>query len=52
MSIKIKENINLKKYNTFQIDVTTRYFVETSTTEELQELVFLPNPPLHRGGFV
>ena len=42
MSIKIKENINLKKYNTFQIDVTTRYFVETSTTEELQELVFLP----------
>jgi len=42
MSIKIKENINLKKYNTFQIDVTTRYFVEISTTEELQELVFLP----------
>ena len=37
--MKISENISLKKYNTFGIDVNARYFVELSTVKELQTLV-------------
>ncbi|MCL2412895.1 MAG: UDP-N-acetylmuramate dehydrogenase [Bacteroidales bacterium] len=39
--MKIEQNISLKKYNTFGIDVNARYFVEISTIKELQELVLL-----------
>ncbi|GHW02818.1 UDP-N-acetylenolpyruvoylglucosamine reductase [candidate division SR1 bacterium] len=34
----IGENISLKPYNTFQIDVNARYFIEIQSEEELKEL--------------
>lgn len=35
----IKENISLKKYNTFGIDVKTRFFVECSSVKELSDFL-------------
>ena len=35
----IKENFSLKKYNTFGIDVKTKYFVEYSTVNELSNFL-------------
>lgn len=37
--IKIEENVNLKPYNTFGIEVHARYFCKISTEEQLQELL-------------
>lgn len=37
----IQENFSLKKYNTFSIDATARYFSTFSTVEELNELLEL-----------
>lgn len=37
--MNIKENISLKKYNTFGIDVTARFFSEIFSEEELSELL-------------
>jgi len=37
--IHIKENISLKPYNTFGIDVNARHFVEIQSKEQFQELI-------------
>ena len=37
--MNIKENVSLKAYNTFGIDVQTRKFVEFSSEKELQQLL-------------
>ncbi|MDR1951086.1 MAG: UDP-N-acetylmuramate dehydrogenase [Bacteroidales bacterium] len=37
--MNIEQNISLKKYNTFGVDVTARYFCEIRTIYELQNLV-------------
>lgn len=37
--IKIEENVNLKPYNTFGIDVRARYFCQISIEEQLDELL-------------
>lgn len=39
--MQIKENISLKPFNTFGIDVNARYFVEINSISELQELMQL-----------
>ena len=36
---EIKENISLKKYNTFGIDVKSRFFVECSSVNELSDFL-------------
>ncbi|MDR0369533.1 MAG: hypothetical protein LBH96_03295 [Candidatus Peribacteria bacterium] len=36
--LNIQSNISLFPYNTMQIDVQTKYFVEIHSEEELQEL--------------
>lgn len=50
----IKENISLKSYNTFGLNVKARYFVEIETVAQLQEViqsaVFKSNPHLILGG--
>ena len=38
MVLTIQRDVSLLPYNTFQIDVKAKYFVEISTLEELQEL--------------
>lgn len=52
--INIKENISLKPYHTFGMDVSTRYFVEYDTVEDLRSLLISPliknNNYLHIGG--
>ncbi|MFV0391953.1 MAG: UDP-N-acetylmuramate dehydrogenase [Paludibacteraceae bacterium] len=37
--MKIKRNISLQKFNTFGIDVKTKYFAEYESVEELNELL-------------
>ncbi len=37
--MKILQNINLKKYNSFAIDVSTKYFVEINSEDEILSLV-------------
>ncbi|MEX0967863.1 MAG: UDP-N-acetylmuramate dehydrogenase [Bacteroidia bacterium] len=37
--MQIQENISLKRFNTFGIDVTTRYYAEVRTVPELQLLL-------------
>jgi UDP-N-acetylmuramate dehydrogenase len=37
--IKIEENVNLKRYNTFGIEAQARYFCKISTEEQLEELL-------------
>jgi len=39
--MKIEENVSLKPYNTFGIDVKARYFVEPATDEEIFSLIGL-----------
>ncbi len=49
----IRENVSLKPYNTFGIDVSAKYFTTFSTTEELEDIFcFKENtqPPLILGG--
>ena len=36
--MQIHENISLKKYNTFGIDVKARYFVELKNEEQIEEM--------------
>jgi UDP-N-acetylmuramate dehydrogenase len=37
--LQVKENISLKKYNTFGIDVYTKYFIEFNSETELEEAI-------------
>lgn len=49
----IQENVSLKPYNTFGVDVSARYFAEVSSVEELTEILNLSNdkkPVLFLGG--
>ncbi len=39
MSLNIQEQVSLKAYNTFQLDVTARYFVEIHSLEDFIELL-------------
>jgi UDP-N-acetylmuramate dehydrogenase len=39
--MNIEENLSLKKYNTFGIDVNARFFTEVFSNEELKELLSL-----------
>jgi UDP-N-acetylmuramate dehydrogenase len=40
--INISENISLKPYHTFGMDITTRYFIEYDSVEDLQRLLISP----------
>ena len=44
--MEIKENISLKSYNTFGIDVLASKFVEVSNVEELKEVLVVNNDPI------
>ncbi|HMI59333.1 MAG TPA: UDP-N-acetylmuramate dehydrogenase [Puia sp.] len=47
----ITENISLKAYNTFGIDVSAHYFSSFTTQEQLKDLITMtPAPPLILGG--
>ena len=51
--MKIEQNISLKPFNTFGIDVTANYFVSVSTIEELKQILSLkeyPNKLILGGG--
>ena len=51
--MKIKQNISLKPFNTFGIDVTAHYFVSVSNIEELKQILSLqeyPNKLILGGG--
>jgi UDP-N-acetylmuramate dehydrogenase len=51
--VKIEQNISLKPFNTFGIDVTANYFVSVSTIEELKQILSLkeyPNKLILGGG--
>jgi UDP-N-acetylmuramate dehydrogenase len=52
--MKILENISLKKYNTFGIDVSSRYFTEVDSVSDIQSLLsdkkINSNPRLILGG--
>jgi len=37
--LQVKENFSLKKYNTFGIDVSTRYFIELTTDSEIENFI-------------
>lgn len=43
--MQIQQNISLKPYNTFSIDVTAKHFVSVSNIEELGEVLALKNFP-------
>ena len=38
-TLNIQENISLKNYNTFSIDVKAKQFIEITSLDELQELI-------------
>lgn len=38
----IKENVSLKMLNTFGVDVTSKYFVEAFSMDEIKEIISLP----------
>ncbi|WP_379970199.1 UDP-N-acetylmuramate dehydrogenase [Epilithonimonas sp. UC225_85] len=40
----IQENVSLKPYNTFGVDVSARYFAEVNSVEELTETLKFSNP--------
>jgi UDP-N-acetylmuramate dehydrogenase len=44
--MKIKENISLKPYNTFGIDISTAQFAEVSSITALKEVLLLNTAPL------
>ena len=52
--MKIEENISLKKYNTFGIEASSRYFLELNSTNEIKEFIsekgFFDTPQLILGG--
>ena len=37
--MQVKENFSLKKYNTFGIDVSTRYFIELTSDSEIENFI-------------
>ena len=37
--LQVKENFSLKKYNTFGIDVSTRYFIELTSDSEIENFI-------------
>ena len=37
--MKILENVNLKKYNTFMLPSIAKYFVEINNIEDIHELI-------------
>ena len=43
--MQLQQNISLKKYNTFGIDVTASYFVSISKIDELKNILSLKNYP-------
>lgn len=43
--MKIEQNISLKPFNTFGIDVTANYFVSVSTIDELKQILTLKEHP-------
>ncbi len=43
--MNIQNNVSLKKYNTFSIDATVKYFVEINSVSQLQEALKLPDYP-------
>ena len=43
--MKIRKNISLKKYNTFGIDVSARFFCEINSIADLQQVLQLENYP-------
>ena len=47
--MNIQENYSLKNHNTFGVDVTAKYFVEVTSTDELLT-VLKNNQPLFLGG--
>ena len=46
--MKLLQNISLKQYNTFHIDVSTKYFAAFSTADELKELLNYQPASLHK----
>lgn len=42
MSLLIQQNISLKTYNTFGVEVFAKYFVSIKSEEELQQLFLMP----------
>jgi UDP-N-acetylmuramate dehydrogenase len=46
--LKLLQNISLKQYNTFHIDVSTEYFAAFSTADELKELLNYQSTSLHK----
>jgi UDP-N-acetylmuramate dehydrogenase len=42
--MQLQQNISLKKYNTFGIDVTTKYFAVFNAVEKINELLEFNNP--------
>lgn len=51
--MNIQENVSLKNYNTFGIDVNARYFASVSSVDELRELLgdeVYPDPFIIGGG--
>ena len=55
--MSVQENISLKQFNTFGIDVSSKYFARFNTVEELHELLEFTEPqttnpvrPGHPGG--
>ncbi len=40
---EIKENFDLKKYNTFKLECTTKYFIEPNNEEELIKIIDILN---------
>ncbi|NMH88579.1 UDP-N-acetylmuramate dehydrogenase [Flavivirga algicola] len=41
--MRIEQNISLKPYNTFGIDVTANFFISVSSTDELKQVLALKN---------
>ncbi|MGB0887213.1 MAG: UDP-N-acetylmuramate dehydrogenase [Vicingaceae bacterium] len=44
--MEIKENISLKPYNTFGIDISASQFVEVASKQELKEVLLINNQPI------
>ena len=46
--MKLLQNISLKQYNTFHIDVSAKYFAAFSTVDELKELLNYKSESLYK----
>jgi len=53
-NLNVKENVSLRRFNTFHIDASTRYFIEITNYKQLRELIvsgfLVKNPVLLLGG--